>query len=200
VFLNNRGGQFLTNGTGFVQAPPSGGAQNGLVGQFGNPTYATTFAAFSPSRLFVPVGSNEFDAIFFVPGTNGGTRAIVTGFGIVFGDVDVANTTHMDFFDRQDHLLGSFFVPVGGAANASFSFLGVRFDAGEQISRVHVVLGNTALGPGATDNPAGGVELVAMDDFLFSEPRGVPQAAGLVLLGLGAMALGLLSGRRARKA
>jgi hypothetical protein len=199
VFLNTRGGQFLTNGTGFVQAPPAGGPNNGLAGQFGNATYGATFAAFSPSRLFVPIGSNEFDAIFFVPGTNGATRATVTGFGIVFSDVDVANATHMDFFDRQNNLLGSFFVPVGGATNASFSFLGVRFDAGEHIDRVHVVLGNTALGPGATDN-GGSVELVAMDDFLFAEPQAVPQAAGLTLLGLGAIALGLLSGRRARKA
>jgi hypothetical protein len=138
VFLNTRGGQFTTSGTGFVQAPPSGGPQNGLAGQFSNATYGTTFAAFSPSRLFVPIGSNAFDALFFVPGTNGGVPATVGGFGIVFSDIDLANTTHMDFFDPQGNSLGSFNAAAGGTTNASFSFLGVNFST-EQIGRVHVV-------------------------------------------------------------
>ena len=197
VFLNTRGGQFSTTGSGFVQAPPSGGAQNGLVGQFTNATYATTFAAFSPSRLFVPIGSNEFDAIFFVPGTNGATRATVSGFGVVFSDVDVANTTHMDFFDLANNPLGSFNVPVGGATNASFSFLGVIFTT-EQIGRVHVVLGNSALATNANDG-VGGVELVAMDDFLFAEPRAVPAPAGLALLIVGGAALGAIAQLRSRR-
>src|SRR5437588_8965029 len=35
VFLNTRGAQFITPGAGgFVQGPPSGGAQNGLAGLF----------------------------------------------------------------------------------------------------------------------------------------------------------------------
>jgi hypothetical protein len=193
VFLNTRGGQFTTAGTGFVQAPPSGGAQNGLVGQFGNPTYATTFAAFSPSRLFVPIGSNAFDALFFVPGTNGGVRATVGGFGIVFSDVDLANTTHMDFFDLQNNPLGSFNVPPGGATDASFSFLGVNFTT-EQIGRVHVVLGTSALGP----NDGGAVDVVAMDDFLYTEPRAVPGPGGLALLVMGGTILGVAARIRRR--
>jgi hypothetical protein len=51
--------------------------------------------------------------------------------------------------------------------------------------RVHIVLGNAALATGVNDNPAAGVELVALDDVLFAEPRGVPAPAGLTLLGLG---------------
>jgi hypothetical protein len=193
VFLNTRGGQFTTSGTGFVQAPPSGGAQNGLVGQFTNPTYATTFAAFSPSRLFVPIGSNAFDALFFVPGTNGGVRATVGGFGIVFSDIDLANTTHMDFFDLQGNSLGSFNALAGGATDASFSFLGVNFST-EQIGRVHVVLGNSALGP----NDGAGVDVVAMDDFLFSEPRAVPAPGVLALLVMGGVVLGAATRLRRR--
>jgi hypothetical protein len=184
VFLNNRGAQFTTTGTGFVQAPKSGVAPDGLTNFFSNATYGTTFAPFSLQRLFVPVGSNAFDALFFVPGTNGATRAIVSGFGAVFSDVDVASLTHMDFFDIQEHFLGSFAVPVGGTADASLSFLGVTFST-EQIGRVHIVLGNAALATGVNDNPAAGVELVALDDVLFAEPRGVPAPAGLTLLGLG---------------
>src|SRR4051794_14444718 len=58
VFLNIRGGQFTTPGTGFVQAPPSGGADGGLAGFFSNATYGDDFGVFSPNRLFTPVGSN----------------------------------------------------------------------------------------------------------------------------------------------
>ena len=58
VFLNTRGSQFTTPGVGLTQAPPSGGPQGGLAALFNNATYATIFRAFSPLRLFVPVGSN----------------------------------------------------------------------------------------------------------------------------------------------
>ena len=71
------------------------------------------------ARSFVPIGSNAFDALFFVPGTNG-VPATVGGFGIVTSDIDLANTTHMDFFDPQGNSLGSFNAPAGGTTNASF--------------------------------------------------------------------------------
>ena len=38
---------------------------------FNNPTYETIFSAFSPLRLFTPVGSNITEALFFQPGTSG---------------------------------------------------------------------------------------------------------------------------------
>ena len=88
VFLNTRGSQFTTPGLGLSQAPPSGGPQGGLAVLFGNPTYATTFRAFSASRLFTPVGSNITEASFSIPGTNGNAPATVRGFGAVFTDVD----------------------------------------------------------------------------------------------------------------
>src|SRR6266498_2625744 len=88
TFLNTRGSQFTTPGLGLSQAPPSGGAQGGLVVLFGNPSYAKAFSTFSPSRLFTPVGSNKTEALFFVPGTNGTSPATVRGFGAVFTDVD----------------------------------------------------------------------------------------------------------------
>src|SRR5881396_3988325 len=88
VFLNTRGGQFTTPGTGLSQAPPSGGPQGGLAGLFNNPTYGTIFSTFSLSRLFTPVSSNVTEGLFFVPGSNGGHPATVSGFGAVFTDVD----------------------------------------------------------------------------------------------------------------
>lgn len=92
VFLNTRGSQFTTPGTGLTQATPSG-----LGDLVTNPTYATTFGTFSPLRLFAPIGSNITDAAFFIPGTAGAIPATVSGFGAVFTDVDLSNTTRLSF-------------------------------------------------------------------------------------------------------
>ena len=163
-FLQIRGAEFLTPGTGFVQAPPTGGAQGGLATFFNNATYGTIFTTFSAPRLFVPVASNITDVLFFIPGTNGGTPASVGGFGAVFADVDLAGTTTLQFFDLFNTSLGTFSaLPMNGG----LSFLGVNFDAGERVARVRITTGNTALGP----NDGGAVDVVAMDDFLYSEPR-----------------------------
>jgi hypothetical protein len=188
-FQNIRGALFTTPGTGFVQATPSG-----LATTFGNATYGTIFQTFSPLRLFTPVGSNLTDATFFIPGSNGAIPATVSAFGAVFADVDLAGTS-LQFFDLQGSSLGTFAVPVGTTADASLSFLGVAFTSGERIARVRIVSGNTALGP----NDGGGVDVVALDDLLFAEPRAVPEPAGLMLVGLGAGVLALLSRLRARR-
>ena len=89
VFLNIRGASSPHPGEGLSQAPPSGGPQGGLAVLFNNPTYATIFTTFSPSRLFTPVGSNVTDGSFFIPGTSGASPATVSGFGVVFTDVDL---------------------------------------------------------------------------------------------------------------
>jgi hypothetical protein len=183
-FLNTRGASFATPGTGFVQAPASGGAGGGLAAI--NPTYATIFTPFSPLRLFTPLGSNITDVHFFIPGTNGGTAALVAGFGAVFEDVDLAGTS-IEFFNAAAASLGSFSVPT---ANNGLSFLGVTFTEGAVVDRVRITTGNSALGP--NDSPADFVDVVVMDDFLFSEPQqvvnGVPEPTTWMLLGIGLMA------------
>jgi hypothetical protein len=183
AFTNIRGATFTTPGTGFLQTPLTDPALTGI-----NPTYATTFGFFSPVRIFTPVGSNITDVTFSIPGTAGLTPATVSGFGAVFTDVDLADITQMLLFDANDAPLGSFFAPQGGAADASLSFLGVVFNAGEQIARVRLITGNSAPGP----NDGGGIDVVAMDDFLYGEPRllqaAVPEPATWTLLLLGGLA------------
>jgi len=178
TFLNTRGGLFTTPGTGLEQSLPASGTFSLATI---NPSYATTFVPFTLNRVFTPVGSNITDASFFLPGTNGGTPAAVSGFGVVFNDVDLANTTTMQFFDPFGTSLGTFAAPAA-AGTANFSFLGVIFNAGERVSRVRITTGNAPLS--ASNSDGGGIDVVVMDDFLFAEPRALPEPAPLALIGI----------------
>ncbi|HKA37997.1 MAG TPA: hypothetical protein VKH43_14325 [Thermoanaerobaculia bacterium] len=163
-----RGVVFSTPGTGFQVSAKTGNPTVTAL-RFGNldPDYPFEFQTFSPERLFVALGSNVTDVTFFLPGTN--TAAFVSGFGAVFADVDLGTTASLQFFDPSGVSLGAFAVPSQLPGNQDLSFLGVSFNAGEKVARVRIVSGNAA--PGAHDNPAGGVDVVAMDDFLYGEPQ-----------------------------
>jgi hypothetical protein len=169
VFLNTRGGQFTTPGTGLSQAPPSGGAQGGLAVLFNNPTYGTIFSTFSPQRLFTPVGSNITEALFFVPGTNGAVPATVTGFGVVFTDVRPparnGPSTLIEYFGADGDLLFSGFAPPS-PGDTGLSFFGIVFEDA-RIARVRITTGDVAPGP----NDDRQHDIVVMDDFLYGEPQ-----------------------------
>ena len=178
TFQNTRGAQFTTPGLGLSQAPVSGGPQGGLVELFKNPTYGTIFTAFSPSRLFTPVGSNVTEALFFLPGSNGAVPAKVTGFGAVFTDVDQPDgsgpskkrgnrgaSTLIEYFGADGKVLFSSFVPAS-PGDASLSFFGIVFDE-PLIARVRITTGDTAPGPDDDQNQ----DIVMMDDFIYGEPQ-----------------------------
>ncbi len=183
VFLNTRGGQFTTPGTGLSQAPPSGGPQGGLAGLFNNPTYGDIFSTFSPLRLFTPVGSRITEGLFFVPGTNGAGPATVTGFGAVFTDVDlpsgtrperlfdlldtVRHSTRIEYFDADGRRLYIGLVPAS-PGDGGLSFFGIVFDDA-RIARVRITTGDSRPGPDDDEK-----DIVMMDDFIYGEPQPVP--------------------------
>lgn len=186
-----RGAVFSTPGSGFEVSANAGG---GTPINFGNidPSYVTTFAPFSPQKLFTTLGSNVMDVTFFVPGT--GIVAGTRGFGVLFSDVDVAGTTALQFFDSADQSLGAFAAPPQ-PGSTGFSFLGAFMNSGEaDIFRVRIFLGNSALGTGVIDNPGAGVDLVVMDDFIYGNPVAVPEPA--TLSALGAIGLGAILWQR----
>ena len=179
-FQITRGALFTTpDGTGFVQAPAGTDVPpGGLAGLFGNPTYKTSFRAFSASRLFSAVGGKITDVTFFVPG--GGAVAAVNGFAAIFTDVDQPNgsgpatkrgnrhaSTLVEFYGVDGQLLLSSFVPAS-PGDGNFSFFGVVFpDA--RIARVRITSGDVA--PGPTDSEKD--DVVMMDDFVYGEPHQV---------------------------
>ena len=186
-----RGVVFSTPGTGFEVSANAGVAPVRFDNI--NPSYSSTFQVFSAQRLFTALGSNIVDVSFFVPGTS--TPATVKGFGSVFSDVDRASTTSISYFDSSNNLLGTIFVPAQ-IGSQTFSFLGVSFNAGERIGRVRITNGNAALAGNVNDQNGDNTDLVVMDDFIFSEPVGVPEPGTLILLSLGLISVGCIARHR----
>jgi len=152
-----RGAVFFSPGTGFEIS----GRPTPAFGDL-NATYPLIFTTFSPPRLFTALGSNVTEASFFVPGSN--VPAIVKAFGAVFADVDLPDSTSMEYLDANGRVLGRLFVPP---ANNGLSFVAVAFEKPE-IASVRITSGNIAPGPGAIDG--GSTDVVVMDDFIYAEP------------------------------
>lgn len=184
-----RGAVFSSPGSGFEVSANAGGV---APVEFSNidGSYSSIFATFSPQRLFTALDSNVVDVNFFVAGTT--IPAAVRGFGSVFTDVDLANTTSIEYFAPSGASLGTFFVPAT-AGSETLSFLGVLFDANNLVARVRITNGNAALGAGVLDENGVNRDLVVMDDFLFSEPGAIPEPGTL-----GLIATGLVVGLTAR--
>ncbi|WP_166829829.1 beta strand repeat-containing protein [Thalassoroseus pseudoceratinae] len=161
-----RGVEFTTPGTDF-QLSATAASGEGVNFSNINSNYATDFSTFSAERLFTPIGSNVVLVNFFVPGTD--IPAAVTGFGAVFSDVDVDDSTMIEFLDVDDNVLATQMV-LATAGDGSLSFTGLTFDA-PVVASVRITSGNGNLAMGNDDITQGGTDdLVVMDDFIFGEP------------------------------
>lgn len=180
--------QFQQSADGAGNNPTNTPAEFGNI----NATYPTAFATFSSPRLFAALTTNVLTVDFVIAGAT--DPAGVTGFGAVFTDVDVAGSSRLRFFDGEGVLIFERAV-LASPGNESLSFVGVSF-AGHCLGRVEVTAGAAALGPNDVTQTAGNPDVVALDDFIYGEPR--PFAA-TVAVGAGAKAprAGLLDGRTA---
>jgi hypothetical protein len=158
VFLAGRGADITTPGSGFVQATPSG-----LADTFLNPDLGGIFQAFSPLRLFAPIGSNITDVAFFVPG-GANVEAETSAFGVVLADVDRENTTKVKYFDSYGRLIYAIAAPAS-AGTATFSFVGVKF-SDSRVASVRIVTGNEVIKDRKPRR-----DVVVMDDFIYAEPQ-----------------------------
>ncbi|MGH7496996.1 MAG: hypothetical protein ACREOO_31995 [bacterium] len=151
---------FTTNGTGF--------RNDSLLFAEINPTYSQQFKAFSQPVTFSAIGSNSFSALFQVAGEP--TPAAVTGFGVVFSDVDRENKTSLEFFDKTGNSLGVYYAPARSDANG-LSFIGAKYDA-TIVARVKITCGDGVLGAGVDDVTIGGtVDVVVVDNLFYGEPQ-----------------------------
>jgi hypothetical protein len=184
-----RGAVFSTPGTGFLVSANAGGATPTLFG------FPNDLQAFSAQKLFTAVNSNITDVNFFIPGTS--TPATTSAFAAIFVDVEVANSTKIEFFDQNNALIFSRFAPVAG--NQGLTFLGAAANAGERISRVRITSGaNTLVSNGVLGDPNN--DLVVMDDFLYAEPTAVPDVPEPATLTLALVGLtGIVGAARRRR-
>ncbi len=145
-----------------------------------NPNITNQFPAFSPDNTFAHSGEgeniNEIEQSFTLAGTT--TPAATRGFGAIFLDVEIPNTSSIEFFNG-DTSLGKFFVDVANSGEPSF--LGVLFNA-PVVTSVELILGNAAIFDldstnqiilGQGEDIANGIDLVATDDFLYAEPTDI---------------------------
>jgi hypothetical protein len=156
---------YAVSGDGFKSVNPNVNAANPAL-----------FPAFSPNNIFAMYNDNTIDFHFVLAGQANTTPvpATASGFGCIFRNVELSNTTSIQFFHDQQ-CLGKFFAPVGTQGEAEF--LGVLFSR-PIVTSITITLGTAELfgfsggnpTPGGVDDPAHGQNLVATDDFVYAEP------------------------------
>jgi hypothetical protein len=164
-------------GAALNQFAVSATTASGVPVRFGNlnANYTNIFQTFSAQRLFIARNTQILEVNFLIPGTS--VPATVNGFGIVFADVDSAtggNRSLIRCYGPDGTQLSAASAPV---LDNGLSFVGISFNAGERISRCVIESGNAALS--ATNNDGtNGVDTVAMDDFIYGEPRATEYHTG----------------------
>lgn len=149
------------------------GNQNNMPLRFGeiDQSYTAMFKTYSGQRLLAGTGNANSDdphfieVSFVIPGST--IPATVKGFGVVFTDVDAIGNAVVKCFGADGRELG--FSVAATPANNGLSFVGIAFNEGERIAKVRIVSGDRELAQGNTDG--GGRDMIAMDDFIYGEPR-----------------------------
>lgn len=157
-------------GSAFNDFMVSANAASGTPVRFGdlNASYASTFIANSEQRLFTIRGGHALLVKFFQPGTT--TPAGVSGFGVVMADVDSASGGSRSILYAYAADGRQLSVASAPAFAGGLSFVGISFNQGELISHVIIKSGTHALSASNSDG-VGGVDAVAMDDFIYGEPK-----------------------------
>jgi len=180
TFFNNqslRGLELTTTGGLQVSGRAASGSADVRFSTV-NPAASTAFQSFSPERLLALYGETTVEATFYMPSAPS-QSAYVRGFGAVFADVSVFGATKLEAFGRTGQLIATVDVP---AAPGGLSFAGLWIDEGEWIDRVRLTVGQTGI-----EDVSGTLDVVALDDFIYAEPRIVPEpgvAAFVAAVGL----------------
>lgn len=160
-------------GTGFNRLFVSADQDNATLTpvRFGNieAGYPTILQTFSAERLFQFNNSRVLELTFYVPGTS--TPATVAGFGVVFADVDSSSSFRLTCFGADGAKLAAV---SASPMNNGLSFVGLTFNTpDERCARVIIFAGSKSFSLGLPDNPSASdpVDIGAMDDFIYGEPR-----------------------------
>jgi hypothetical protein len=163
----------------------SGADANGNTFTQTNPSVAGLFPPFSSPNTFAMFNDNGIDFKFVAPSATNTdiTNASSRGFGAVFVNVELPNTTSVQYFNGNT-LLATVFAPVGGPGQPVF--VGDLFPSAI-VTRVVLTLGTdaifkfdgTTVTPGATDDGVN-TNLVVTDDWAFAEPVATPNGLPIV--------------------
>jgi len=161
-------------------------------------SYRLEFRPYSDPNQAAVVSQGSFDsgnltALFYTPGTTYDHIRSISGFGVVFADVDLEGAATLEFGVHGGFNTAPFKAPAA-PGNGNYSFLGVRFDAGEVFTIVGIKPGNRGLWPGVVDGMLDEfgrrIDLVSIDDVIFAEPKVIPEPSTLLTLGVGLLILG----------
>lgn len=178
--LSPRGLELTTPGSLVVSGRAASGSSDVMFSTL-NPGAAAQFQNFSPERLLAVYGATTVEATFAIP-SSPSQPAVVRGFGAVFADISLYGSTRLEAFGRSGALLAAVDVP---ASPGGLSFSGIWIDGGEWIGRVRLTLGETGI-----DNPSETLDIVALDNLIYSEPQLIPEPRSTALIAAAAIALG----------
>jgi hypothetical protein len=179
--------RFQTNGVyfGAVYAV-SGSDATGNTFTSVNPGVAGLFPPFSPKNTFAMFNDNGIDFKFVLPSAADSTivSASSRGFGAIFENVELANTTSIQYFNGNT-LLDTEFAPVAGMGKQSF--VGALFSS-PVVTRVVLTLGTdvifsfdgTTVKPGPFADDGVNHNLVTTDNWAFAEPVATPNGLPIV--------------------